>query len=89
MHAAIELSRDAAGLTAADCREMRGVIDSYGPLPTLRGLTATALADLTLHDKKTVKGKVHFVLTPRVGETVIQSGIEETLVLRAIEAAIP
>ena len=88
MFAAIDLSREVAGLTSEDATEMRGVIESYGALPSLKALNPQVLADLTLHDKKTVKGKVHFVLTPKVGETKIVSGVAEPLVLRAIEAAI-
>ncbi len=88
MHAAIDISRDVAGLAEADALEMHGVIASYGALPPLRSIDPAALLALTLHDKKTIKGKVHFVLTPRVGETSIVSGIDEAVVLRAIQAAI-
>lgn len=88
MHAAIALSQESVGLTEAEAGAMRGVIAGCGPLPAMDGLRADALAARMLHDKKTVKGKVHFVLTPRVGETKIVSGVGESMVLRAIEAAI-
>ncbi|MEO8024860.1 MAG: 3-dehydroquinate synthase [Bryobacteraceae bacterium] len=87
MHAAVEISK-VTGLTDTEAKQMRDVIASYGPLPQLNGIRAGSLASLMLHDKKTVKGKVHFVLTPRVGETKIVSGIPESVILDAIEAAI-
>ena len=36
-----------------------------------------------VHDKKTVQGKVHFVLPVRIGEVTVVSGIDEKLVLRS------
>jgi 3-dehydroquinate synthase len=41
-----------------------------------------------VHDKKTVQGKVHFVLPVRIGEVVVVSGIDETLVLESIRSAL-
>ena len=41
-----------------------------------------------VHDKKTVQGKVHFVLPVRIGEVKVVSGIEEKPVLDAIRSAL-
>ena len=41
-----------------------------------------------VHDKKTLQGKVHFVLPVRIGEVTVVSGIEEPLVLEAIRSAL-
>ena len=41
-----------------------------------------------MHDKKTVQGKVHFVLPVRIGEVTVVSGIEDKLVLDGDPAAL-
>jgi len=41
-----------------------------------------------VHDKKTVQGKIHFVVPVRIGEVAVVSGIDETLVLESIRSAL-
>ena len=41
-----------------------------------------------MHDKKTVQGKVHFVLPVRIGEVTVVSGVDDRLVLEAIRSAL-
>ena len=41
-----------------------------------------------MHDKKTVRGKVHFVLPVRIGAAEVVAGIDEALVLDAIRFAL-
>lgn len=60
-----------------------GVVSAYGPIPTLEGIPAEALLARLGSDKKTLHGKVHFVLPVRIGEVKIVSGIA----LEQIEAA--
>jgi 3-dehydroquinate synthase len=40
------------------------------------------------NDKKTIQGHVHFVLPKRIGEVKVVSGLDETVVLMAIQAAL-
>jgi len=63
-------------------------IHAYGPTPPLDGITAQALVRRTLSDKKTVQGKVHFVLPDRIGHTVVRAGIPEEIVSAAVRAAL-
>ena len=39
-------------------------------------------------DKKTIQGKVHFVLPVRIGEVRVVSGIDDGLVLESIDAVL-
>ena len=39
-------------------------------------------------DKKTIQGKVHFVLPTAIGEVTVVTGVADNLVLGAIEAAL-
>jgi 3-dehydroquinate synthase len=70
------------------CVEILEMLRLYGPIPPLDGIPAANLLARLVHDKKTVRGKVHFVLPVRIGEVVVVSGIDETLVLDAIRSAL-
>jgi 3-dehydroquinate synthase len=67
---------------------MLEMIADYGPIPPLDGIAAENLAGRLVHDKKTVQGKVHFVLPVRIGEVTVVSGIDELPVLEAIRSAL-
>jgi 3-dehydroquinate synthase len=88
MHAATELSVRTGHLDAASGRRIRTVVSSYGPIPPLDGISATELVERTLHDKKTVQGKVHFVLPTRIGDVTVVSGVPEVTVLEAVQAVL-
>jgi 3-dehydroquinate synthase len=88
MRAAALLAERTVGLRAEDRQSIDRVVNRYGPIPSLQGIAAANLAARLKSDKKTVQGKIHFVLPPRIGEVRIVSGIEDLLVLEAIEAAL-
>jgi 3-dehydroquinate synthase len=88
MRAAIYLGENTGYVSAEDSVEMLAMIEAYGPIPPLDGIRAENLLARLVHDKKTVQGKVHFVLPVRVGEVTVVSGIEELPVLDAIRAAL-
>lgn len=62
-------------------------IDLYGPIPAVHGIAADSLAARLQSDKKTVKGKIHFVLPDRIGHVQILSDVPPAQVKAAIEAA--
>jgi 3-dehydroquinate synthase len=41
-----------------------------------------------VHDKKTIRGAVHFVIPVRIGEAEVISGVDERLALAAIRSAL-
>jgi len=88
MKAATLLSERTVSLSAADKREILDCIDSYGPLPSLAGIDPARLAARLKSDKKTLQGKIHFVLTERIGLVTVKSGIDEHDVLAVIEEAL-
>jgi 3-dehydroquinate synthase len=63
-------------------------VNSYGPLPTLAGVDPARLAARLKNDKKTVQGKIHFVLPERIGAVKITSDVQERFVTAAIEEAL-
>ena len=64
------------------------VIEAYGPIPRLDGIRPEKLFARLVHDKKTVQGKVHFVLPVRIGEVTVVSGVDERRVMDAIGSAL-
>ena len=88
MTAATHLASLVGVLGDADRDAILRQVDAYGPIPSLEGIEADALVRRTLSDKKTIKGKVHFVLPDRIGHTVVQAGIEEDTVAAAVRMAL-
>jgi len=88
MKAAAALGRLEEMLPAEDKQEILACVDSYGPFPPLHGIDPMRLAARLKSDKKTVKGKIHFVLPERIGAVRITSNVDERAVLAAIQEAL-
>ena len=88
MRAAIHLGETTGYVSAEDAVDMLELIEAYGPIPRLDGISARSLFGRLVHDKKTVQGKVHFVLPVRIGEVTVVSGVDERSVLDAIGSAL-
>jgi 3-dehydroquinate synthase len=88
MRAAVYLGEMTGHLSAEDSVEILDIIQLYGGNSPLGAIAAENLAARLVHDKKTIQGKVHFVLPVRIGEVTVVSGIEDKLVLQAIQAAL-
>lgn len=88
MRAAIYLGEMTGEVSAEDSVEMLALIRRYGPIPSLEGIAPERLLARLVHDKKTVQGKVHFVLPVRIGQVTIVSGVPESSVLEAIRTAL-
>lgn len=88
MRAISHLSLLAGTCSGADAVRMNQAIAAYGELPPLGGVTAQALVARLGSDKKTIQGKVHFVLAESIGTVVVRSGLDEALVLRATALAL-
>jgi 3-dehydroquinate synthase len=88
MKAALHLSALEEMVDPAECQEMLACVDAYGPLPSLQGISRDRLRSRLLSDKKTVQGKIHFVLATGIGQVKIVSDASEDSVLAAIDAAL-
>jgi 3-dehydroquinate synthase len=88
MRAAIHLGEVAGYCSAEDCLDMLDLIGAYGPIPPVDGISPESLMARLVHDKKTVQGKVHFVLPVRVGEVTVVSGVDPVMVREAIRSAL-
>jgi 3-dehydroquinate synthase len=70
-----------------DPLEILNAVEGYGPIPPLSGVSGDSVQSRLLSDKKTVHGRVHFVLPTAVGTVEVRTGIPDAHVRRAIEQA--
>jgi 3-dehydroquinate synthase len=88
MKAATHLAARVGLLNEPNRMEVLKIVGLYGPIPTLDDITAESLVRHVSKDKKTIQGKVHFVLPDRIGHVQIRSGIAEADILAATRDAL-
>ncbi|MEP7362345.1 MAG: 3-dehydroquinate synthase [Acidobacteriota bacterium] len=88
MRAVGHLGSLAGTCSAADAQTMNNAIDAYGKIPPLDGVTVDALVSRLGSDKKTIQGRVHFVLAESIGSVIVRSDIDESLVREATRCAL-
>ncbi len=88
MLAAIRLAELTENLAASDAQAMRSLVHLYGPLPSAAELTADHLIGRLAKDKKTLQGKVHFVLPTAIGRVKISAGIDPAMIHQAIRESL-
>lgn len=87
MIAAGRLAESMGMFSAQDRDRAEQLILSYGPLPDLSGVNAGAVAARIHGDKKTIGGKVHFVLPTGIGKVEVVINPPADQVLAATQAA--
>lgn len=88
MHAATNLAELTGRLATSEAESIHNVVLKYGPIPSLKGIDATRLASRLVSDKKTVQGKVHFVLPVKIGEVEVTSGVADDVIFQSIQTAL-
>ena len=88
MRAAVHLAKTLGQVDASDAAGILDAVDRYGPIPGLRDIPAEQIAARLVKDKKTIQGKVHFVLPRKIGEVTVVSGVDDGAVLSAILSAL-
>jgi 3-dehydroquinate synthase len=88
MRAATHLAKSTGHLAGGDAASILDAVDHYGPIPSLRDIPAERLAARLVKDKKTIQGKIHFVLPTVIGEVTVVSGVDDGAVLSAIRSAL-
>jgi 3-dehydroquinate synthase len=74
-------------LDGGEAARIARVVCGYGPLPPIEDLDPDRLLMRLSSDKKTLAGKVHFVLPIAIGQVKIVSGIQPDLIRQAIAGA--
>ncbi|MBI3209091.1 MAG: 3-dehydroquinate synthase [Candidatus Solibacter usitatus] len=88
MNAATRLAHLTGLLSETDQQQILECVAMYGPIPSLEGIAASRLVDRLGADKKTIQGKVHFVLPDAIGSVRVVTGVANESVLAATEAAL-
>jgi 3-dehydroquinate synthase len=68
-------------------RKIAATLGIYGPLPKVQDLSPERLLARLASDKKTMQGKVHFVLPTKIGAVKVVSGVDPSLIRKAIADA--
>jgi 3-dehydroquinate synthetase len=86
LHAALWLSVKHAGLPGADAVRILDLLKKF-ELPTSlpEGFDTEELLRITRMDKKFESGKIRFVLLPRLGDAVVNSGLTESDLVAALD----
>ena len=87
MIAATEIAGDIGLCRQKVVQRIQGAIRDYGPVPKVRASVSEIMSRLA-SDKKTVAGKVHFVLPVRIGKVRIVSGVDDAVVERAVRSVV-
>src|SRR5262249_32285150 len=80
MRGVVYMGQLAGYVSSEDAVDILNLVEAYGPIPAMTGVSAENIFNRLVHDKKTVQGRVHFVLPIRIGEVTVVSGVEEKLV---------
>jgi 3-dehydroquinate synthase len=88
MLAAVHLALLLNIVSADDAYDIAETLKRYGPIPPLDGITPESIVARLVSDKKTIKGKIHFVLPERIGKVRIVSDADDKLVYSAVKAAL-
>lgn len=84
MIAATVLASRAGLIKQAEAMRITNLIRRVGKLPPIHDLDAKRVMDLLVHDKKTVGGRVHWVLPERIGRVRVVDAIPATMAESAL-----
>ncbi len=84
MIAAVQLSFLTGLLSEEDCALIEQTIRNYGPIPSVSDLDPDKLIGRLAKDKKTLGGKIHFVLPTGIGTVKIVPDIPPSQIKQAI-----
>ncbi len=88
MRAVVHLSHQLGLLADREHGRMLACINAYGEIPLLEDIRALNLMKRLSKDKKSIQGRVHFVLTEGVGKWRISSDVDLDRVRQATETAL-
>lgn len=84
MIAAASIAREVRACKPQVAEQIQSAVSVYGPLPPVKVAAADVISRLSA-DKKTVAGKVHFVLPQKIGKVTITSDVPPEVIHSAVE----
>jgi len=88
MHAAGLIARDLGLLASAELERQQGLIRAAGLPERAPGLSAEAILEAMLSDKKVRDGRPRFVLLDRIGHAVTRDDVPDAVVRLAVETVV-
>ena len=85
MIGAARISRAMGLLSDEACARIERLIAAMGLPCTVEGVSPDAMYADLFHDKKTVGGRIHWVLAEEIGRVCVRSDVSEEIVRRAIK----
>jgi 3-dehydroquinate synthase len=85
MLVAAEIGVARGALADRDRQALADLVASLGPLPPIADLPVPQMLDAMRHDKKVVRGRLHFVLPTMVGATTIVDDVTEKEIQEALK----
>ncbi len=79
----IRLGERLGALPGDEAARMVQLVRQVGPLPSIKDLRAGRVLPLLLHDKKTVGGRIHWVVPERIGKLRVRSDVPMETVAQA------
>jgi 3-dehydroquinate synthase len=77
MLVAAEAARARGALAERDRQELADLIASLGPLPPVGDIPIAPMLDAMRHDKKTIAGRLHYVLPTAIGATSVVDDVTD------------
>lgn len=87
MTAATRIARDIGLCAEQIAQEIEAAIQAHGPLPAVK-VNSDEIMSRLVADKKTVAGRIHFVLPVKIGKVKIVSGIETVVIENAVRSVL-
>lgn len=87
MVAATRIARDIGLCAEKVAQEIEAAIQAHGPLPPVKANAGEIMSRL-FADKKTVAGRIHFVLPVKIGKVKIVSGVETSIIEEAVRSVL-
>ena len=86
MLAALALGAERGVTPRAVLQQIKDLISALGPLPSVRDLPGREIVGLVAHDKKVVKGTLHFIACTQLGATTTLTDVTEKELRAAVKA---
>jgi 3-dehydroquinate synthase len=85
--AALEISQNKAGLSAAEAQRVRDKLAAFGlPLALTPDLDTETLLAAARRDKKFAEGQIRYVLSPKLGEAFVADDVTQQDLRTAIDS---
>lgn len=88
MVAAMKMSEKLNLIKNEDLKRLENLLKKYGLPQKAEGVSIEGIKKSMLHDKKTINGKINFVLPTKIGEVIVKNDVPEEIIDESIKYVI-